>query len=345
MTGVASARIKAEAYALGFDLVGVTTLGPMETAPAFREWLAKGHAGTMGYLERGADKRDDSRRVFDGAVSAVVVAMNYGGTQPSGPIARYARGRDYHDVIVDRLNELLSRIRDVIAPGVNGKPYVDTGPILERDLARRAGLGWFGKNTNLINPDLGSFFFIGSLLLDVDLAPDEPFATDHCGTCTRCLQACPTQAFDGPGVLDATKCISYLTIELRDAIPLALRERIGGLVFGCDICQEVCPWNVKFSRDVTDAELQPTPAVASSTPVELLGLSEEGFRARFRHSPVTRAKRKGLARNAAVALGNTGSADTMSDLQRALQDAEPLVREHALWALERIAVRHAPEDR
>ena len=339
MSDATSARIKAEGYALGFDLVGITRLGPVETAPAFRDWLAKGYAGTMGYLERGADKRDDSRRVFEGSVSAIVVAMNYGGTQPSGPIARYERGRDYHDVIVDRLNDLLTRIREGIAPGVNGKPYVDTGPILERDLARRAGLGWFGKNTNLINPKLGSFFFIGSLLVDLELEPDEPFATDHCGTCTRCLQACPTEAFDGPGVLNATRCISYLTIELRDAIPVALRERMGGLVFGCDICQDVCPWNEKFSRDVTDAELQPLSAVAGSTAAELLTLTDEGFRARFRHSPVTRTKRRGLARNAAVALGNTGSAADTPALQRALTDAEPLVREHASWALERIARR------
>lgn len=345
MSDGTSARIRAEAYALGFDLVGITRLGPAETAPAFRDWLAKGYAGTMGYLERGADKRDDSRRVFEGAASAIVVAMNYGGTQPSGPIARYARGRDYHDVIVDRLNDLLTRIREGIAPGVNGKPYVDTGPILERDLARRAGLGWFGKNTNLINPTLGSFFFIGSLLVDLELEPDEAFATDHCGTCTRCLQACPTEAFDGPGVLNATKCISYLTIELRDAIPLTLREKLGGLVFGCDICQDVCPWNVKFSRDITDADLQPMSAVASSTPAELLGLSDEAFRARFRHSPVTRTKRKGLARNAAVALGNTGGLEAANVLQRALQDVEPLVREHAAWALEQVAARNAPEDR
>lgn len=334
MSAAAAVRIKAEAYALGFDLVGIARLGPVETAPAFRAWLDRGYHGTMAWIARGDGKRDDTRRVYDGAMSAIVVGMNYGGTQPAGPIARYARGRDYHDVMVDRLNALLSQIR-TIAPDVRGKPYVDTGPILERDLARRAGLGWFGKNTNLINPKLGSFFFIGSLFTDLDLPPDEPFATDHCGSCTRCLAACPTDAFERPGVLDATKCISFLTIELRDAIPVPLRSRMRGLVFGCDICQEVCPWNVKFARDVTDAELQPRPDLTTVDPAELLTLSDETFRAKFRHTPVTRAKRRGLARNAAVALDQRADPAAAAALQQASSDPEPLVREHAQWALGR----------
>lgn len=329
-------RIKALAYALGFDLAGIATLGPTETGGHFREWLARGYAGTMAYLERGADKRDDTRRVFEGSVSAVVVAMNYGGTQPSGPIARYARGRDYHEVIVDRLNELLTRIREEVAPDVRGKPYVDTGPILERELARRAGLGWFGKNTNLIHPRLGSFFFIGSLFIDLPLAADPPFATDHCGSCTRCLEACPTDAFAAPHVLDATRCISYLTIELRDDIPEALRPLMGELVFGCDICQEVCPWNVKFSQDVRDAELQPRADLAAMTPAELLLLDDERFRAKFRGTPVTRTKRKGLARNAAVALGNRGDGPARDALARAAgSEREEAVRRHVDWARER----------
>ncbi len=330
----AADRVKALAYALGFDLVGIAKLGPAETAPHFREWLAKGHAGTMEYLGRGADKRDDTRRVFEGSVSAVVVAMNYGGTQPPGPIARYARGRDYHDVLVDRLNELLSAIRSEVDAGVRGKPYVDTGPILERDLARRAGLGWFGKNTNLINPGLGSFFFIGSLLLDLDLAPDAPFATEHCGTCTRCMEACPTQAFDGPHVLNATKCISYLTIELRGDIPETLRPLMGELLFGCDICQDVCPWNVKFSRDVMDAELQPRADLTTLAVSRLFDLTEEQFKATFRGTAVTRAKRRGLLRNAAVAAGNSASPD-LDALQRARRDPDATVSSHAVWALTR----------
>ncbi len=330
----ASARIKALAYALGFDLVGIAPLGPSEGAAAFREWLGQGYAGTMAYLPRGADTRDDTTRVFEGARSAVVVAMNYGGTQPPGPIARYARGRDYHDVIVDRLNELLTRIRNDVAPDVRGKPYVDTGPILERELARRAGLGWFGKNTNLINPSLGSYFFIGSLLVDLDLAPDASFEADRCGSCTRCLEACPTDAFVAPRVLDATRCISYLTIELRGDIPVELRPMMGELVFGCDICQEICPWNHKFSQDVTDVELQPRDDLTAVDVSALLALTEEQFRAKFRGTPVLRAKRRGLLRNAAVALGNSRANGSEQALARALDDPEPLVRAHAARALE-----------
>jgi epoxyqueuosine reductase len=342
----AAARIRAEAYALGFDLVGITQLGPAETAPAFRDWLAKGYAGTMSYLERGADKRDDTRLVFEGAVSAVVVAMNYGGTQPPGPIARYARGLDYHEVMVDRLNDLLSRIRETVAPGVRGKPYVDTGPILERDLARRAGLGWFGKNTNLIHPKLGSFFFIGSLLVDLELDPDAPFEADRCGTCTRCLDACPTDAFPAPRVLDATKCISYLTIELRDAIPESLRSAMGSWIFGCDVCQEVCPWNVRFAREATEpafATRRPSGGVdARALAREILAMDDEAFRAAFRNSPVTRAKRRGLRRNAAVVLGNVRCVDDVPALVPALDDPDSLVRQHAAWALARIGSPESP---
>jgi epoxyqueuosine reductase len=329
----AATRVKALAYALGFDLVGITELGPAATSAAFDDWIAQGYAGTMAYLGRGAEKRADTRRVYDGAVSAVVVAMNYGGTQPSGPIARYARGRDYHDVLVDRLNELLSRIRVEVAPEVRGKPYVDTGPILERELARQAGLGWFGKNTNLIHPKHGSFFFLGSLLLDLPLAADAPFAEEHCGSCTRCLEACPTDAFVAPHVLDARRCISYLTIELRGDIPEALRPLMGELVFGCDICQEVCPWNVKFSRDVTDVELQPRAELTSPDVAGLLALGEEQFRAMFRGTPMLRTKRRGLLRNAAVAAANRGAPADQAALQRAAQDADPLVREHAAWGM------------
>jgi epoxyqueuosine reductase len=333
VTRLATDRVKAEAYALGFDLVGIVRLGPAETAPAFMDWLSHGYAGTMSYLERGAEKRADTRRVFEGAVSAVVVAMNYGGRQPPGTIARYARGRDYHEVIVDRLNDLLTRIREVVSPEVRGKPYVDTGPILERELARRAGLGWFGKNTNLINPGLGSFFFIGSLLVDVDLEPDEPFATDHCGRCTRCLDACPTSAFVAPLVLDASRCISYLTIELRGSIPEPLRDRMGGLVFGCDICQDVCPWNEKFSRALTESELQPLPGSTAASPAELLQLSEESFRARFAHTAVMRTKRRGLARNAAVAAAKRGTPEDRAALECCRHDPDPIVREHVEWAI------------
>src|SRR6266545_6227066 len=252
-----STLIKAQALGLGFDLAGIAELGPAETAPAFEEWLAHGYAGEMSYLPRGAEKRRDTRLPFPEATSAIVVALNYGGKSPSGPIARYARGDDYHDVMWAKLDSLHRWIEVQLGQSVSGKAYVDTGPILERDLARKAGLGWFGKNTNLINPEIGSFFFIGSLLLDLDLAPDTPFEADRCGTCTRCLDACPTQALVAPRELDATRCISYITIESRGAVPEELRESLGALVYGCDICQDVCPWNVSFARELTEPALAP----------------------------------------------------------------------------------------
>jgi len=340
------ARIKAQAYGLGFDLVGLTRTGPAQTAATFDEWLQAGHAGEMRYLERGAEKRRDSRLPVDGARSAVVVAMSYGGREPSGPVARYARGDDYHDVMVDRLRALHTCVDAWVGAPVRGKAYVDTGPILERDLARRAGLGWFGKNTMLINRRLGSCFFLGVLLLDLDLEPDAPFETEHCGTCTRCLDACPTNALVEPGVLDARRCISYLTIELKGAIPLDLREQIGGLLYGCDICQDVCPWNVRFaSYSVYESPFQPRAAIvgknARTLARELLAMSQEEFSAAFKGSPMKRAKLRGLKRNAAVVLGNVRTASQMEKVEdvqvltRALDDPEPLVREHASWALRR----------
>src|ERR1043165_2967666 len=196
-------RLKARALELGFDLAGITTLDRAETADAFERWIARGFAGEMGYLSRNAEKRLDTRVPFPGVTAAVVVAMNYGGREPAGPVARYARGDDYHDVMIDRLNELHRWLEADVGRTIAGKAYVDTGPVLERDLARRAGLGWFGKNTNLLNPKLGSFFFLGSLLLDLELAPDAPFEADRCGSCTRCLDACPTDAFVEARVLDA----------------------------------------------------------------------------------------------------------------------------------------------
>ncbi|MDQ6831446.1 MAG: tRNA epoxyqueuosine(34) reductase QueG [Gemmatimonadota bacterium] len=346
LDGVALAnRLKAQAFGLGFDLAGITTLGPMDTAAHFDEWVAAGYAGEMHYLPRWADKRHDSRLPVPGTVSAVVVAMNYGGTQPSGPIARYARGDDYHDVMLERLESLHEWLAAELGAEVRGKAYVDTGPILERDLARRAGLGWFGKNTNLLNPSLGSFFFLGALLVDTELPPDAPFEADRCGTCTRCLDACPTNAFVAPRVLDATRCISYLTIEAKGAVPLELRERVGELIYGCDICQDVCPWNVRFSTALADespfasrrALGTPDGGVKDARMLarELLAMTQAEFYTAFKGSPMKRAKRRGLARNAAVALGNVGTPDDIPVLEAALAHDEPLVREHAAWALAR----------
>jgi len=237
-------------------------------------------------------------------------------------------------VMLAKLDTLHRWIESHLAREVPGKAYVDTGPILERDLARKAGLGWIGKNTNLINPEIGSYFFIGSLLLDLDLEPDAPFEADRCGTCTRCLDACPTGAIIEPRILDATRCISYLTIESRSAIPMELRESVGTLVYGCDICQEVCPWNVSFSRELSAPELAPRAEVNLN---EVLLDDEEEFRNRFRNSPIKRAKRRGLARNIAVAMGNRRDPSDIDALTTALDDPDEMVREHASWALERIS--------
>ena len=329
-----TAQIKAQAFGLGFDLAGIATLGEPETAPEFDAWLASGYAGEMHYLERGAELRRDARRPEPGMRSAIVVALNYGGTQPSGTIARYARGDDYHAVMHAKLDELGRWLSAATDGAVRTRSYVDTGPVLERDLAQRAGLGWFGKNTNLINPGLGSFFFVGALFTDAMLEPDAPFEADRCGTCTRCLDACPTHAFTAPRTLDATRCISYLTIELKGDIPEALRPSIGELLYGCDICQDVCPWNVSFARDVSEPALQPHADRVSPDAAALLSLSETEWRAKFGKSAMTRAKRRGLARNAAVALGNRRDPGTVPALAAAAEgDADPVVRSHAKWAL------------
>ncbi|HUQ82118.1 MAG TPA: tRNA epoxyqueuosine(34) reductase QueG [Gemmatimonadaceae bacterium] len=336
-------QVKAHAYGLGFDLVGIASLGPADTAERFDDWLRHGYAGEMAYLERGAEKRRDTRRPVGGARTAVVVALDYGGRAPSGAVARYARGDDYHDVMEARLRELHAAVSVVMERDVAGKAYVDTGPILERDLARRAGLGWFGKNTLLINPRRGSFFFLGALLLDLELEADAPFEAERCGTCTRCLDACPTDALLEPGVLDARRCISYLTIELRGPIPEELREPVGSLLYGCDICQEVCPFNIKFAQELKEAAFASRDVLAGTDARtlarELLAMTQEQFSAAFKNSPMKRAKLRGLKRNAAVVLGNAGTGEDVSALESARSDVEPLVREHATWSLARLQQR------
>jgi epoxyqueuosine reductase len=332
--------IKAQAYALGFDLAGITDLGPAPTAPAFDEWLTRGYAGEMAYMTRTAAKRRDSRLPIDGATRAIVVAMNYGGKEPSGPVARYARGDDYHDVMLDRLQQLHRWIDEQVGQPVAGKAYVDTGPLLERDLARRAGLGWFGKNTMLINPRAGSFFFLGALLVGLELEIDSPFEAHRCGTCRRCLDACPTDAFVEPHMMDATRCISYLTIELKGDLPSDLRPAIGDHIYGCDVCQSCCPWNVRFSQRLREPAFAPRESIAGkdarTLARDILSMSDEDFRTAFKGSPMKRAKLRGLKRNAAVVLGNLGHKEDARALTTALGDPEPVVREHAAWALERI---------
>jgi epoxyqueuosine reductase len=336
-----SQQIKAKAHMLGFDLVGITAATPPTHAGRYQAWIAQGFAGEMGYMTRHVDKRLSPSGVLSGVQSIVVLGLNYHTTpapaqqsQGRGWISQYAWGEDYHAVMGEKLAALVAYVRDVAGPGVQARWYVDTGPILERELAWRAGLGWPGKHTNLINRRLGSWLFLGVILLDCELTYDEP-ATPHCGTCTRCLIACPTGAIVSPGVLDARRCISYLTIELRGPIPHHLRPLMGTHIFGCDICQAVCPWNRKAPASTADAFL-PRAGYAAPELLPLLGLSEEEFRLRFRGSPIKRTKRRGLLRNVAVALGNLQDPRAIPALSRALHDVEPLIRGHAAWALGRI---------
>jgi epoxyqueuosine reductase len=251
-------------------------------------------------------------------------------------VARYARGPDYHDVLRERLKRLLVWLQ-AERPGCRGRAVVDTAPLLERDFARRAGLGWFGKNTMLLNKRQGSYFFLGALLTDLELRPDEPHSAAHCGSCTACLDACPTGAFAGPGLLDSRRCISYLTIELRTSVAPELRPGLGDWLFGCDVCQEVCPWNRRAPGPADAFSLRPD--LEALDPIELLGLSQEEFRHRFRGTALLRAKRGGLLRNAALVLGNTAGVEALPALRRALDDADPLVCDAAAWAIARIEER------
>jgi len=339
----------------GFSLAGIAPVNSSAHMRAYREWIDEGRHGEMEYLSRtdSVSRRADLDSTLSDVRSVLVVAHEYYVEDPPGVpedasravIARYARGEDYHDVVKDKLVSLARWLDTKIDSKLHARAYVDTGPILERDLAQRAGLGWFGKNTMLINPQRGSYFFLGLLLLDIELPSDEPFAEDHCGTCQACLDACPTGALlgrDGSGapIIDARRCISYLTIELRGPIPVELRPLMGNRVYGCDICQEVCPFSSKFSVPTSEPAYSPKSEFDGPPLIELaerlLSLSGKGFLREFADSPVTRAGRKGLLRNACVALGNWGSEEAVPALAAALIDPVPLVRGHAAWALGRI---------
>ena len=336
--------VKEKARRLGFDLAGIVHPGPSDHLSRYKAWLAKGYHAEMGYLSRpdALKKRADPRVLMRGIRSVVVVGLNYypgdhdEHEESQGKVARYAWGVDYHDVLLDGLGRMAAWLEDHLGRDVIYRPYVDFGPLMERALAQRAGLGWFGKNTNLIHPDIGSYFFLGELLLDVPLAADDPFRGGRCGTCTACLDACPTGALVAPGALDARRCISYLTIEHRGGIPEAMRPLFEDWVFGCDICQEVCPWNQRFASPADPSVFHPSRPVLDL--IDVMGLDEDGFRARFRETPLWRAGRGGLLRNAAVTLGNLGAPAGVAALEAAADDQDPLVREHARWALRRIRV-------
>jgi len=333
--------IKEKARQLGFTLAGVTSSEPPEHYSTFELWLNAGMHGTMNYLaeERSRVRRADPRQILPECKSILVLAMPYSPVfsdeqaDPPGPkIASYALGDDYHDIIPPLLKLIVEFIEGQLGHPTPHRYYTDTGPILERDLAQRAGLGWIGKNTLLINPKAGSTFFLAEILLGIELEPDPPFPTDHCGTCTRCITACPTQCILPDRGLDARRCISYLTIELKEDIPEELRPLMKDWIFGCDICQQVCPWN-RFSVQA-DAAFEtriPLPVLTS----DLLLTSIE-FNQRFKKSPIKRAKRRGYVRNIAVAIGNKGNEKDLPILKQATQDDEPMIREHAKWALKKI---------
>jgi epoxyqueuosine reductase len=331
-------QLKGHAAGLGFSLAGVCPAVSPPGAARFEAWLAAGYAGQMDYLGDRQEAYQHPKHVLDGVRSILMLGMNYRTAEPIAPrdgegrVSRYSWGdADYHDLIRERLNRLTDFLRERV-PAARARGVVDTAPLLERDFAQLAGLGWIGKNTLLINRHQGSWLFLAALLTDIELSYDAHHETDHCGTCRACLDACPTGAFPQPYVLDASRCISYLTIELREAVPAELRPKMGDWLFGCDVCQEVCPWN---GRSPLSRETGFEPH-SGSNPMDLIALftlDDAGFRERFRHTPLWRPKRRGLLRNAAIVLGNRPTPAAVSALIRGLNDDEPLVRGACAWAL------------
>jgi epoxyqueuosine reductase len=333
--------VKSAVREAGFDLVGIAGADAPAALAFFPEWVARGHAGEMAYLSGQVRKRSALRAAFPWARSLVCAGLQYDTPHPysteaprgRGWISRYAWGDDYHDVMKVLLEAALERLHGALG-AFEARAYVDTGPIVERAYAAAAGLGAWGKNTCLLHPEHGSWFFLGELVTDLEIPADAP-REDMCGSCTACLEACPTGALPAPYVLDARRCISYLTIELRGEIPEPRREGMGTHVFGCDICQDVCPWN-RRRRHAAGPAFAPRPGAHAPDLADLAGLDAAGFRERFRRSPVKRAKRRGLLRNVAVALGNTGDAAHRPVLERLADDEDPVVCAHAEWALGRL---------
>ncbi|HXP34840.1 MAG TPA: tRNA epoxyqueuosine(34) reductase QueG [Chthoniobacterales bacterium] len=342
-SGEIKARLIDFARELGFDSCRVAACSPPAHANEFGDWLGEGAHGEMEYMARGAEKRRDPQKILPGAKSIIVLALNYFQGERATPkafgaatgrIARYAWGDDYHDVIAAKLETIDLFLREV---GGKQKCYVDTGPVLERDHAAEAGIGWHGKSTMLIDEKLGTWFFLAEILTTLELPADEP-TRDRCGTCERCINACPTGAITAPHKLNARRCISYLTIELKGSIPLELRPLIGDRIFGCDDCLDACPWNrfAKVSRESAFAARRSTTAFSLR---DYLALNETEFRNLFRNSPIKRIKRRGFLRNVCVALGNVGTGKDLPALREGALDSEPLIAEHAAWAIEQILVR------
>ena len=333
-------RLIAEAQRLGFARAGIAAATDADDFARYQDWLDAGFAGEMGYLHKHAEARQHPRSIYPAVRSIVMVAMTYSPRRPTNEspfpakIARYALGTDYHLVLRERLKRLATWLGNE-RPGCRGRGVVDTAPLLERDFARRAGLGWFGKNTMLLHPRLGSWFVLGALLVDVDLTPTPSFDTRHCGTCTACLDACPTGAFTGPYRLDARKCISYFTIEFKKDVPEEWRRSLDDWLFGCDVCQEVCPWNRKAPPGCE--ALAPRDDLAAIDATELLALSPDQFRLRFEGTALyPRPGRPAVLRNAALVLGNLEDERALPALLHALNDEEPMIREAAAWAIARV---------
>ena len=351
---ISSSQVKTEAAALGFDLCGIAPADSFPELRFLREWLALGYAGEMHYLHRTAERRSDVRAVMPSARSVISLGVVYNTDRPystenadpsRAAIARYAWGDDYHVVIEQRLATLVERLRALADDSFEARAYVDTGPVQERVYAQYAGLGWIGKNTCLINPELGSWMFLSEIICNLPLEPDAP-ALDQCGTCTLCLDACPTGALVDPHLLDSTRCLSYLTIELKGPIPQAHRDSLGEHAYGCDICQEVCPWNLSPSTAVTDdGKWQPRGGLDGPRLLDLWNRSDDDLRALLKGSAMKRAGVKRLRRNIAVAIGNSGDPSAVDALvnQREPTSADPLVAEHVSWAVERLELVSKPD--
>lgn len=342
--------IETEARRLGFELFGVTTAEPPAGFGVFRRWIEEGKHAQMGYLasERSLERRREPRLILPECRSILALGTRYPaplaaqketptGASPAGRVASYAWGDDYHEALGERLAALADYIERLVGEPVPNRWYTDTGPLLERDLAQRAGLGWIGKNACLINPHHGSYFLLAEMLLGLELEPDPAFAQDHCGTCTRCLEACPTACILPDRTIDAGRCISYLTIELKGAVASEMRPQLGKWVFGCDICQQVCPWNIRFARPQGDPAFEMRPGLPTPDLQQELEMPQEAFSRKFKRSPVKRARRAGYLRNVALALGNQPDPRSVPALANALlHEPEALIRQHAAWALGRI---------
>lgn len=337
-------QIRQRAIELGFDDCRFTSAAAPTATKQFQNWVAEGKFGEMAWIKKNAEKRTNPQKVLPEAKTAICLAISYdtGKRQEAGPpkaatIARYARFDDYHDIVGERLKLLTEFVNDIGGGRARSLWYVDTGPILERDFAQRAGIGFIGKHTNLISRRFGNWIFLAEILTTLELEPDAP-ETNHCGKCSRCIAACPTNAITAPFQLDARRCISYLTIELKGSIPLEFRRAIGARIYGCDDCLAACPWN-KFAHEGRLMKAHARNDLEQPRLMELLSLDEKGFKTRFAGSPILRTKRRGLLRNVCVALGNIGNKSVLPALEKVSQDSEPLVAEHARWAISEIEAR------